>query len=80
MLPGTQHYMLDQIRIATGTGNQHIARGKGEVLIYVRTVNYDHSLKAGLKKASSILTRQTAGQTNGLSSTLGNRKQDFPKS
>ena len=38
-------YMLDQVRTTAGSRNQHIARGKGGVLIYIRTsTDYDQTV------------------------------------
>lgn len=39
------NYMLDQVRTTTCSRHQHIARGKGGVLIYVRmNISYDQTV------------------------------------
>lgn len=75
MFPGTENYMLDQGRTVSCSRNQHIAGGKGGVLIYVRTTSITTSLEGAFAESNLPLAwMQLAGQTavmswNSLSTT-----------
>lgn len=78
MLPGTENFIVDQVRLTGCSRNWHIAGGKRGVLIYViMNINYNQVIsKGGLQKVTSVLAWvQFAGYTvvtswNSASSTF----------
>lgn len=55
MLPATENYIVDQVRIMGCSRNWHIAGGKRRIYV-IRNINYNQIIsKGGLQKVTSVL-------------------------